>query len=152
MKVSVEILDIAYGHPADGVLVRLDRSYHDGRVRVGNAVTDSEGRAEGWGSQHLESGLYRIAFDSDSYFAGFGASAGYPGVIIIFRVRNESKTCRIHARLSAHSYSTDFRQCEVGSGTSSPLFLRASLTRSCVSNASSVSCIPTSRASIKSSR
>lgn len=108
MKVSVEILDIAYGHPADGVLVRLDRAYREGWVRVGNALTDSEGRAEGWGSQNLESGLYRIAFDSDSYFAGFGANASYPEVTIIFRVRNEPKTCRIHVRLSAYSYSTDF--------------------------------------------
>lgn len=113
MRVSVEILDIAYGQPADDVLVRLDRAGREGWKQVGNAVTDSEGRVDGWGPQRLESGLYRITFDSDSYFAGFGASASYPEVTIVFRLLDKSQTCRIQVRLSACAYSTNFSQFEI---------------------------------------
>ena len=68
MKIGAQVLNGMYGQSADGVRVRLERASDDGWELVASAQTDGAGRIPDWNGLHLDGGLYRIVFDSDSYF------------------------------------------------------------------------------------
>jgi 5-hydroxyisourate hydrolase len=68
---STHVLDVERGVPAAGVPVALfaaDRLLAEGR-------TNADGRIAHLAS--LDPGIYRIAFDADSYFAGRGHAAPF---------------------------------------------------------------------------
>jgi 5-hydroxyisourate hydrolase len=109
MKIVTQVLDSTYGQSAVGVHASLARFSGSGWTRIAEAVTNDEGLIEDWnGDWPLERGLYRMVFDSDSYFAGLGASTAYPEVIVVFRMADESRTCQVRIMLSPYSYSTFF--------------------------------------------
>jgi 5-hydroxyisourate hydrolase len=109
MKIATHVLDSTYGQSAIGVHARLERSSGAGWTTIAEAVTNNEGYIEDWNrGSHLEHGLYRIVFDSDSYFARLGASAAYPEVVVVFRMPDESRTFQVQIVLSPYSYSTFF--------------------------------------------
>jgi 5-hydroxyisourate hydrolase len=109
MKIVAQVLDSTYGQSAVGVHARLERSSGAGWTTIAEAVTNEGGYIEDWnGGWPLERGLYRIVFDSDSYFAGLGASTAYPEVVVIFRTSDESPTFQVQIMLSPFSYSTFF--------------------------------------------
>lgn len=97
-----------YGHAADGIRVHLERIGDNGWNAVASAQTDDAGRIKDWAGRCLECGLYRIVFDTDSYFAGLGTSTAYPEVLVVFRMQSESDTYQIQLTVSPYSYSTHF--------------------------------------------
>lgn len=116
MRIVAQVLDGTYGKSAVGVRARLARANNDGWTTVSEAETNLDGSIEDWDSWHLERGLYRIVFDSDSYFAGLGATTAYPEVAVIFRTQNESVTFQVQVTLAPYSYSTYFGTMEGQSG------------------------------------
>lgn len=108
MRIAVKVVDGMYGHAADGIRVRLERVGDNGWTTVASARTDSAGGINDWTGRFLECGLYRIIFDTDSYFAGLGASTAYPEVLVVFRMQSESDTYQIQLTVSPYSYSTHF--------------------------------------------
>jgi 5-hydroxyisourate hydrolase len=108
VKIIAQVLDGTYGKPAVGVRAFLSRSSGDSWVTVAEAETSLHGCIEDWDTWHLERGLYRIVFDSDSYFAGLGANSAYPEVTVIFRMLNESVTFQVQVTMAPYSYSTYF--------------------------------------------
>jgi 5-hydroxyisourate hydrolase len=109
MSIAAQVLDSTYGQSAAGVHARLERSSGSGWAMVSEAETNSTGCVDGWNvGRQLERGLYRIAFDSDSYFAGLGVNTAYPEVVVIFRMPDESRTYQVQVTLSPYSYSTFF--------------------------------------------
>ncbi|MDG4801383.1 hydroxyisourate hydrolase [Micromonospora sp. WMMD980] len=108
MSVSAQALDVVYGRSAAGVRARLERPSGDSWRTVSQAETDSDGQILDWLDDELEQGAYRIVFDSDSYFASLGISAAYPEVAVVFRVQDETDTCRIQVLLAPYSYSMFF--------------------------------------------
>jgi 5-hydroxyisourate hydrolase len=108
MKIVTQVLDGTYGKSAVGVRACLARANGKGWATVAEAETNQEGCIEDWDSWHLERGLYRILFDSDSYFAGLGATTAYPEIAVIFRMQDESVTFHVQVTLAPYSYSTYF--------------------------------------------
>jgi 5-hydroxyisourate hydrolase len=108
MKLLTQVLDGAYGKFAAGVHARLLRANGEGWISVAEAETDNEGRIQDWDDWQLERGLYRIVFDSDSYFAWLGADVAYPEVNVVFRIQNEANAFHIQVTLSPYSYATYF--------------------------------------------
>jgi 5-hydroxyisourate hydrolase len=109
MRIHTQVLDGTYGKPASGVSALLSRAVSgDGWVPVGHAETDDDGRIGDWETWHLEHGLYRIMFDSDSHFARLGATSAYPTISIIFRIQDESQDFQVQITLTPYSYSTYF--------------------------------------------
>jgi 5-hydroxyisourate hydrolase len=97
----------------------LERSSGAGWMAVAEAVTNNEGYIEDWKEgRHLERGLYRIVFDSDSYFAGLGASTAYPEVVVIFRMPDEPRTFQVRVMISPYSYSVFFGNLDTEAGKS----------------------------------
>ena len=71
-RISTHVLDTARGKPARGVPVRLEQQEKSGNwVPLGSARTDQDGRCAQLlpDDKVLSAGLYRLTFDTGSYFA-----------------------------------------------------------------------------------
>src|SRR5271170_4541245 len=90
-QISTHVLDTSRGKPAAEVPLRLERCDPAGNWEiVTRARTDADGRCKQLLSetQPLLPGLYRIHFDTHSYFAAQGVAGLYPYVEITFDVRS----------------------------------------------------------------
>ena len=109
MRIHTQVLDGMYGKPAAGVTAYLSRTVgSDDWATVCRAETDDDGRIEDWDGWHLEVGLYRIVFDSDSHFAKLGADTAYPEIAVSFRIQDEHHDFQVQITLTPYSYSTYF--------------------------------------------
>jgi 5-hydroxyisourate hydrolase len=108
-RISTHVLDTAKGKPASGVPVRLERLDSPGKwVPVGSAQTDQDGRCSQLlpDRARLAEGVYRLTFDTASYFAASKQDGLYPAVEITFRVRSGESHYHIPLLLSANGYTT----------------------------------------------
>lgn len=108
MRVVAQVLDGTYGKAAAGVRADLSRANAQGWLTVAEAETNVNGCIDDWDIWYLERGLYRIVFDSDSYFAGLGAASAYPEVVVIFRLQDEYDVFQVQVVMAPYSYSAYF--------------------------------------------
>jgi len=108
-RISTHVLDTAKGKPAPGVPVRLEFQDSSGKWSLlGSAKTDQDGRCAQLLPENktLAEGVYRLAFDTATYFAASGENGLYPAVEILFRVRNGESHFHIPLLLSPNGYTT----------------------------------------------
>lgn len=108
MKIIAQVLDGSNGKPAVGVRARLARANGDDWITVAEAETGRDGYIQEWDSWRLERGLYRMAFDSDSYFAALGITTAYPEVSVLFRMQDEFLAFQVQVTLAPYSYAIYF--------------------------------------------
>jgi 5-hydroxyisourate hydrolase len=107
--ISTHVLDTAQGKPAKGVPVRLERRETSRNwLLLNSAHTDNDGRC---GQLLLEdkalpAGLYRLTFDTASYFAAEKTEGLYPSVEVTFQVRDGESYFHIPLLLSPNGYTT----------------------------------------------
>jgi 5-hydroxyisourate hydrolase len=108
-RISTHVLDTVHGKPATDVPVRLEKQNAPGDWRVlASARTDQDGRCpqllpEG---EDLSAGVYRLIFDTGSYFAQQKTDALYPLVEVAFQVRDGESHFHIPLLLSPNGYTT----------------------------------------------
>jgi len=108
-RISTHILDLVHGKPAIDVPVRLEKQNSTGAWRLLSSVrTDQEGRCpqllpEG---ADLSPGIYRLSFDTGSYFALRKIAALYPVVQVTFQVQEGESHFHIPLLLSPNGYTT----------------------------------------------
>lgn len=108
-RVSTHVLDTARGTPAKDVSVHLERHENSGQWRmVGSGRTDQDGRCSELlpDGERLAPGIYRLAFDTASYYAGQGVHGLYPIVQVTFSVRDGETHFHIPLLLSPYGYTT----------------------------------------------
>jgi 5-hydroxyisourate hydrolase len=103
---STHVLDAASGQPAAGVRVALDRRDGDGWRRLGEAVTDDDGRARDLAPGGLGSGVHRLVFATGEYFAATGQRGFYPEVPVVFEVTDARPHYHVPLLLSPFAFST----------------------------------------------
>ena len=105
--VSTHVLDAATGRPAAGVSVRLERAPSAGEPgdTVVEANTDIDGRLR-LDRANLTAGVYRLVFDTGTYFSATGREAFYPEVSVTFWVRESGQHYHVPLLLSPFAYST----------------------------------------------
>src|SRR4051812_22146349 len=106
---STHVLDTTRGLPAGDVPVVLERlDAPSGPTRLCEAATDADGRVRALLPEGaaLEAGMYRLTFDTWSYFARVGAEAFYPEVSIVFQVLDAARHHHVPLLLSPYGYST----------------------------------------------
>jgi 5-hydroxyisourate hydrolase len=108
LGISTHILDTALGRPAAEVAVSLARMMDETWMPVNEAATDADGRCkyllpEG---ETLEPGIYRVHFDTASYYASKGLKGLYPYVEIVFEIRDSAQHYHIPLLLTANGYTT----------------------------------------------
>lgn len=108
-RISTHILDIVLGKPASNVPVRLEKLNTSGDWRVlTSARTDQDGRCaqllrEG---EDLSTGVYRLIFDTGSYYALQEVDTLYPVVEVTFRAREGESYFHIPLLMSPNGYTT----------------------------------------------
>jgi 5-hydroxyisourate hydrolase len=106
-SITTHILDIQLGQPAAGVAVKLE-IFQDGQWRqLDQGVTDQDGRISDFlPAGSVDKGIYRLAFNSGSYFNDRGTPTFYPKVAVIFEVQDRNQHYHIPLLLSPFGYST----------------------------------------------
>lgn len=95
---STHVLDTATGEPAAGMQVHLSRAGDDGWDRLGEFVTDEDGRVALGG---VSAGRHRLGFETGDYGNDF-----YPFVAVVFEVDETRPHYHVPLLLSPFGYST----------------------------------------------
>jgi 5-hydroxyisourate hydrolase len=99
---STHVLDAVSGRPAVGVSVTLSDA---GSAVLATATTDDDGRVTSLADE-LSDGVYRLHFDTGSYFASIDVTAFYPEVVIAFEATDAVTHYHVPLLLSPYAYST----------------------------------------------
>jgi 5-hydroxyisourate hydrolase len=108
-RISTHVLDLVRGKPAADLAVRLEKQGPAGDWRLlASARTDREGRcpqllAEG---TDISAGVYRLTFETGSYFTLEKLAALYPVVEITFQTQEGESHFHIPLLLSPNGYTT----------------------------------------------
>jgi 5-hydroxyisourate hydrolase len=108
-RVSTHVLDMVHGKPAKDVSVRLEKQSTSGDWRpLTSARTDQDGRCAQLlpGGENLSAGVYRLTFDTASYYAPQKVDVLYPAVEVTFQVRDGESHFHIPLLLTPHGYTT----------------------------------------------
>jgi 5-hydroxyisourate hydrolase len=112
--ITTHVLDTARGRPAAGVPVRLERIAGGAAAELGRARTDGDGRVSALGPERLEPGIYRLVFDTATYFSERTRAEPshapqppfFPVIVVTFAVDGEDDHEHIPLLLSPFGYST----------------------------------------------
>jgi 5-hydroxyisourate hydrolase len=102
MGISTHVLDASLGMPAAGMTVALYRKRSRAWTPLSTHATDKDGRVAALTSD-LEAGVYRLVFDTDTYFQ---VPSFYPDVTITFRIDDPAAHYHVPLLLSPFAYST----------------------------------------------
>jgi 5-hydroxyisourate hydrolase len=107
MTLSTHVLDASSGRPASNVALTLYRRAETGSWEpVGDGVTDDDGRCRTLAPDGLQAAIYRLDFDTGSYFEATGQKGFYPEVSIVFEVTEPTRHHHVPLLLSPFAYST----------------------------------------------
>ena len=107
--ITTHVLDTARGRAASGVHVLLDRRGDAGEWQsISRGSTDLDGRLRTLypDGQPLAPGVYRLTFDTASYFEAQGVTAFYPEVSVVFETAPGEKHYHVPLLLSPFGFST----------------------------------------------
>jgi 5-hydroxyisourate hydrolase len=110
-QLSTHILDISRGQPAPGVRVRLEK--YDAAKKswtpVAEKQTDAAGRIGDFlptaGQQVPATGIYKLTFLTQPYFAAQQQTSFYPYIDVVFELKDGAHY-HVPITLSAFGYST----------------------------------------------
>lgn len=100
---STHVLDAVSGTPAVGMRVRL---FQAGKGEIATATTDGDGRIPELLPGPIAGDVYRLEFDTGSYFDAIGTETFYPEVSISFTVTEPAVHYHVPLLLSPFAYST----------------------------------------------
>jgi len=108
MGISTHILDTALGRPATGVPVALAVLTNGAWSLINGAITDSDGRCKHLlpETQSLQTGTYRVHFETSFYYKQNHLEGLYPYVEIVFTVTAGERHYHIPLLLTANGYTT----------------------------------------------
>ncbi len=106
--ITTHILDVSTGFPARGVPVILEKQADANWEIIGKGVTDKDGRLRDLLDSEtiLQTGNYRLTFDTGNYFAQQQTEGFYPQVTVAFTVRDAAQHFHVPLLLSPFGYST----------------------------------------------
>ena len=107
--ISTHVLDTAEGRPAARVRVVLEQSVgtHEWRT-IGSGETDTDGRLRDLmpTGTTMTPGVYRLVFDTDSYFTAQGKATFYPHVVVVFQTSSGETHYHVPLLVGPFGYTT----------------------------------------------
>jgi 5-hydroxyisourate hydrolase len=105
--ISTHILDTSKGIPAQNVEVVLYQQQDENWNEIAKGKTNSDGRIPDLLSKEtiVESGIYKLKFDTKKYFNVTATQAFYPFVEIIFEIKTDAHY-HVPLLLNPFGYST----------------------------------------------
>src|SRR5204862_7031760 len=107
--ITTHVLDTSRGRAADVVPVVLEIESADGSCKqVGAAATDPDGRTRDLVPSNfaLHGGVYKLTFDTASYFASQKVESFYHEINIVFEIHDPAQHYHVPLLLSPFGYST----------------------------------------------
>jgi 5-hydroxyisourate hydrolase len=107
--ITTHVLDTSRGRPADGVPVRLELESADGTWKqIGKGTTDTDGRVKDLlpSGFALHGGVYRLMFETETYFGALNIEGFYREITIVFTIRDPAQHYHVPLLLSPFAYST----------------------------------------------
>ena len=107
--ITTHVLDTARGRPAAGVPVALEELDSRGQWQpIGRAETDADGRANHLmqDDRPLQPGVYRLLFDTRTYFDQQSVSTLYPAVVVVFEAAAGETHYHVPLLLGPFGYTT----------------------------------------------
>jgi 5-hydroxyisourate hydrolase len=107
--ITTHVLDTAKGRPAADVGVILEQAADANHWhRLGSGRTDADGRLKSlWPeATPFGPGVYRLVFDTGSYFAAAGVATFYPQIVIVFAAAAGETHYHVPLLLSPYGYTT----------------------------------------------
>ena len=106
--ITTHVLDTSRGRPAGGVPVTLEVRDSDAWRHVGGGVTDADGRLRTLMEDGLQlsPGVYRLVFETATYFRDIGLNTFYPRVVVEFVVIEGELHYHVPLLVSPFGYST----------------------------------------------
>jgi hydroxyisourate hydrolase len=103
-QLTTHILDTSIGKPAKGVLITL---YNHENELIGKGITNEDGRIGDLLENDviLEPGIYKLIFETGSYFSSAGTKTFYPRATIEFEITDRSHY-HVPLLLNPYGYST----------------------------------------------
>ena len=108
-RISTHVLDTSLGKPVKDIAVRLERREKSGLWSLlGTSRTDIDGRCTQLlpDDSNLSPAIYRLAFDTGTYFTAAKVTSLYPVVEVTFEVRDGESHFHIPLLLSPNGYTT----------------------------------------------
>ena len=106
---STHVLDVSVGRPAAELGIVLEAVDASGSMNeLARGVTNSDGRVKDFlpPGTKLAAGLYRLTFDTASYFRAKGTKGFYPHVHITFEIGANGEHYHVPLLLSPWGFST----------------------------------------------
>ncbi len=107
--ITTHVLDLTKGRPAHGIPVVLEHQTPGGSwSEIGRGLTDIDGRISNLLPEHGKPlrGIYRLTFETGSYFESTGIYTLFPFIPIVFELQDGVTHHHIPLLLSPFGYST----------------------------------------------
>ncbi len=105
--ITTHVLDTSRGRPAAGVPVTLEIEAVGGWTLVGKGSTNADGRiSDLTASDSVAAGVYRLIFDTATYFGGQNIKSFYPQVTVTFKIEDATQHYHVPLLLNPFGYST----------------------------------------------
>lgn len=107
-QITTHVLDTSIGKPAQNIFITLEQNTSDQNwIALGSGKTNADGRLPRLLSTDtkLNPGIYRLIFDTASYFNTQGIKGFYPHVSIAFEITDASHY-HVPLLLNPYGYST----------------------------------------------
>jgi 5-hydroxyisourate hydrolase len=106
--VSVHVLNVATKKEAKDIPVLLFEQKNGNWVKIGEGLTDVNGRILLLDVDVMEKGFYKITFKVEKFIKSISAekTSFYPEIDVVFNVSNPNEHYHIPLSLSPYSYST----------------------------------------------
>ena len=106
-QITTHVLDTSKGSPARGISIILEGLNGGEWLEIAKGTTNNDGRAADLLAKEkvLEKGVYRITFDTASYFKANGTKGFYPYVSIVFEIEDAAHY-HVPLLLNPYGYST----------------------------------------------
>ena len=107
--ITTHVLDVTRGKPARGIPVALEYLMGPDRwTELGKGITDGDGRVNNLlpDRARLSRGLYRLTFQTSSYFQSTGIYSYYPYIPVVFEIQDGVTHHHVPLLVSPFGYST----------------------------------------------
>lgn len=104
MKLSVQVVDCAFGVAADNVRVCLSRRVKSDWRRVAEGRTDSDGTLREWHDVTLPAGTYQLEVNLDGYYADMGITPFVSRAIVEFDFTDTAADLLIPLLVTGNSF------------------------------------------------
>jgi 5-hydroxyisourate hydrolase len=106
-QITTHVLDTSSGKPAAGISVKLFSRKNNSWNQIASGVTGDDGRIPNLieADTMIDTGIYKIHFDTGSYFEKTNQKGFYPYIEIVFEI-TDKEHYHIPLLLSHFGYST----------------------------------------------